>query len=121
MSAGLALISLLILGAFVLRSVPALLVVMPLGGVAWALVAEMPTRGAPLPITPTANFTQGDLVMLADCAGASMLQVTNAGAGAAGSIQHVSGAAGVVPGVVPAEEDATREFGRLQTAVIEVL
>jgi MFS family permease len=38
MSAGLALISLLILGAFVLRSVPALLVVMPLGGVAWALV-----------------------------------------------------------------------------------
>jgi MFS family permease len=38
MSAGLALISVLILGAFVLRSVPALLVVMPLGGVAWALV-----------------------------------------------------------------------------------
>jgi Na+/melibiose symporter-like transporter len=38
MSVGLALISLLILGAFVLRSVPALLVVMPLGGVAWALV-----------------------------------------------------------------------------------
>lgn len=68
-------------------------------GVAWALVAEMPTRGAPLSITPTANFTQGDLVMVADCAGASMLQVTNAGAGAAGSIQHVSGAAGVVPGV----------------------
>ena len=26
-----------------------------------------------------------------------------------------------LPGVVPAEEDATREFGRLQTAVIEVL
>ena len=68
-------------------------------GVAWALVAEMPTRGSPLSITPTANFGLGDLVMVADCAGASMLQVTNAGAGAAGSIQHVAGAAGVVPGV----------------------
>lgn len=38
MSAGLALIAILILGAFALRSAPALLVVMPLGGVAWALV-----------------------------------------------------------------------------------
>jgi hypothetical protein len=55
------------------------------GWQAWALVAEMPTRGSPLTITPTANFALGDLVMVADCAGASMLQVTNAGAGAAGS------------------------------------
>ncbi len=68
-------------------------------GVAWALVAEMPTRASALSITPTANFALGDLVMVADCAGASMLQVTNAGAGAAGTIQHVTGAAGVVPGV----------------------
>jgi len=68
-------------------------------GVAWALVADMATRAAALGITPTANFVRGDLVMVADCAGASMLQVTNLGAGAAGSIQHVSGAAGVVPGV----------------------
>ena len=68
-------------------------------GVAWALVGEMSTRDAALSITPTANFARGDLVMVADCAGASMLQVTNAGAGAAGSIQHVVGAAGVVPGV----------------------
>ena len=38
MCVGLAMISVLILGAFFLRSAPALLVVMPLGGMAWALV-----------------------------------------------------------------------------------
>ena len=76
-----------------------LLVVRRPVGVAWALVAEMANRAAALTITPTANFQTGDLLMVADCAGASMLQATNAGPGAAGSIQHVSGAAGVVPGV----------------------
>ncbi|MDH4390515.1 MAG: PilW family protein [Aquabacterium sp.] len=68
-------------------------------GVAWALVAEMPTRAAALTITPTANFQRGDLLMVADCAGASVLQATNMGPGAAGSIQHVPGAGGVVPGL----------------------
>jgi type IV pilus assembly protein PilW len=68
-------------------------------GVAWALVGEMSDRGAALAITPTANFQRGDLLMVADCAGASMLQATNVGPGAAGSIQHLAGAAGVVPGV----------------------
>jgi type IV pilus assembly protein PilW len=68
-------------------------------GVAWALVAEMANRSAALTITPTANFQRGDLLMVADCAGASMLQATNLGPGAAGSVQHVAGAAGVVPGV----------------------
>lgn len=38
MTTGLLIMALLILGAFVLRSTPALLVVMPLGGAAWALV-----------------------------------------------------------------------------------
>lgn len=76
-----------------------ILVVRRPAGVAWALVAEMPNRAATLTITPTANFQRGDLLMVADCAGASMLQATNLGAGAAGSIQHVAGAGGVVPGV----------------------
>lgn len=76
-----------------------LLVVRRPTGVAWALVAEMPNRAAALTITPTANFLRGDLLMVADCAGASMLQATNVGPGAAGTIQHVAGAAGVVPGV----------------------
>jgi type IV pilus assembly protein PilW len=68
-------------------------------GVAWALVAEMANRTAALTITPTANFQRGDLLMVADCAGASMLQATNVGPGAAGTVQHVPGAGGVVPGV----------------------
>ncbi len=76
-------------------------------GVAWALVAEMPNRTAALTITPTANFQRGDLLMVADCAGASMLQATNVGPGAAGTVQHVPGAGGVVPGV------ATGTLGRL--------
>jgi len=75
-------------------------------GVAWALVGEMANRNAVLTITPTANFQRGDLLMVADCAGASMLQATNLGPGAAGSVQHVAGAGGVVPGV------ATGALGR---------
>lgn len=38
MCAGLAIISVLIFGAFFLRSAPAMIAIMPLGGVAWALV-----------------------------------------------------------------------------------
>ena len=38
MCAGLAIISVLILGAFFLRSAPAMIAIMPLGGIAWALV-----------------------------------------------------------------------------------
>lgn len=38
MCAGLAIMAILILGAFLLRSAPAMLAIMPLGGVAWALV-----------------------------------------------------------------------------------
>jgi len=75
-----------------------ILVVRRPAGVAWALISEMATREAALTISPTANFQRGDLLMVADCAGAAMLQATNIGPGAAGSIQHVAGA-GVVPGV----------------------
>jgi len=68
-------------------------------GVAWALVGEMADRSAALAITPTANFQRGDLLMVADCAGAAVVQATNVGPGAAGSIQHLAGAGGVTPGV----------------------
>lgn len=90
-------------------------------GVAWALVAEMPTRAAALTITPTANFQRGDLLMVADCAGASMLQATNVGPGAAGTIQHVPGAGGVVPGLASANLARTyandARVWRMQTRV----
>ncbi len=90
-------------------------------GVAWSLVAEMPSRAAALTITPTANFQRGDLLMVADCAGASMLQATNVGPGAAGSVQHVAGTGGVVPGV--ATGDLARTYSndariwRMQTRI----
>ena len=90
-------------------------------GVAWALVAEMPNRAAALTITPTANFQRGDLLMVADCAGASMLQATNVGPGAAGSIQHQPGAGGVLPGLATA--NLARTYGndarvwRMQTRI----
>ena len=75
------------------------LVVRRPAGVAWALVAEMATNAAPLTITPTANFARGDLLMVADCAGASMLQASNAAPGTAGRIEHQAGTAGISPGL----------------------
>ena len=68
-------------------------------GLGWALIGEMASPSAPLPITPTANFAQGDLLVVADCGTASVFQATNAAPGAGGSLAHVSGTAGVVPGV----------------------
>jgi type IV pilus assembly protein PilW len=67
-------------------------------GVGWALVGEMSTTSSNLPVTPTGAIVQGDLLMVADCAGASVLQATNAGPGTSGSIGH-SFAAGGTPGV----------------------
>jgi type IV pilus assembly protein PilW len=84
------------LGAAVLGDV---LVVRRPFGVAWSLIGEMATNTAALAITPTAQFAQGDLLMVADCAGSSVIQATNATPGAAGSVAHMAGAAGVAPGV----------------------
>lgn len=72
-------------------------------GVGWSLIDEMASRDAPLTISPTANFQRGDLLMVADCGGASMLQATNSGAGSSGAIEHVAGAAGVSPGVTTSQ------------------
>ncbi|MBP6903181.1 MAG: PilW family protein [Burkholderiaceae bacterium] len=68
-------------------------------GTAWSLIAEMADTTAPLTVTATAQFAKGDLLMVADCAGASVLQATNDGPGAAGSLQHQTAVAGLVPGV----------------------
>jgi type IV pilus assembly protein PilW len=72
-------------------------------GVGWSLVSDMGTRDAALTITPTANFQQGDLLMVADCGGSSVLQATNSGPGPAGSIEHVLSATGLTPGVSTSE------------------
>lgn len=68
-------------------------------GTAWSLIGEMTGNTAALAITPNPAFLQSDLLMVADCAGSSVLQATNAGAGAAGSLAHQTGAGGVAPGV----------------------
>lgn len=90
-------------------------------GVGWALIGEMATRDAPLTITPTANFQRGDLLMVADCGGASMLQATNANPGTAGSIEHVAGAGGATPGVSTSELSRTyandARVWRMQTRI----
>lgn len=75
------------------------LVVRRPAGVAWALVGEMADVNAALTITPTAAFAQGDLLMVADCVGAAVLQASNATPGPSGSIAHVTGTAGLVPGL----------------------
>ena len=68
-------------------------------GVGWALIDQMASPAADLAISPTTGFAQGDLLMVADCSGASVLQATNAGPGAAGVISHNAGAGGGVPGL----------------------
>jgi type IV pilus assembly protein PilW len=91
----------------------------PSGG-GWSLIAEMASTSAALTITPTANFTLGDLLVVADCAGAAVLQATNATPGAGGSIQHTTGG-GAVPGV--ARNALSRAFAndarvwRMQTLI----
>ena len=71
-------------------------------GVGWSLVGEMAATSDALSITATANFTTSDLLMVADCASADVLQATNATPGANGSIAHVVGANAIVPGVATA-------------------
>lgn len=68
-------------------------------GLGWSLIGEQVSVADPLSVTPTANFALGDLLMVADCAGADVLQATNATPGLSGSIAHVAGAGGVAPGV----------------------
>ena len=90
-------------------------------GLGWSLIGEMANTSAPLVITATANFTQGDLLVLADCAGGAVLQATNSAPGTGGSIAHVTAAAGVVPGV--ARNAFTRSYAndarvwRMQTLI----
>ena len=86
--------------ATTLGALPAgdVLVVRRPSGLGWSLIAEMASTSAELTITPTPNFTIGDLLVVADCAGAAVLQATNAAPGAGGSIQHMMGG-GAVPGV----------------------
>jgi type IV pilus assembly protein PilW len=90
-------------------------------GVGWSLTAQMAANTSALTVGVTSNITQGDLLLAADCAGAVVLQATNATPGAAGSIEHVVGAAGVSPGVSTADLGRTLSndalVWRLQTAI----
>ena len=92
----------------------------PIGN-GWALTAEMVNNTDALTVSPTGTIRQGDILLVADCGGATVTQATNANAGAAGSIQHQPGAAGVTPGVTTADlgrpflQDAS--VWRMQTTI----
>ncbi|MDE2613639.1 MAG: PilW family protein [Burkholderiales bacterium] len=75
-------------------------------GTGWSLIAQMADGTSPLTVSATANITQGDVLLVADCAGGAVLQATNATPGALGSIEHVTGVAGVSPGL------AANDLGR---------
>lgn len=70
-------------------------------GTAWALTAEMSSGTSALQVSPTANLATGDILVVSDCNGAAVFQATNATPGA-GSIQHLTGVAGVSPGLASA-------------------
>ena len=68
-------------------------------GSGWALTAEMLNASAAMTVTATATLKKGDLLMVADCGGAAVLQATNDTPGLSGSVEHLVGVAGVSPGV----------------------
>jgi type IV pilus assembly protein PilW len=89
-------------------------------GTGWSLVGEMSSTSGTLPITVNPAFLKGDLLMVADCAGAAVLQATNANPGTSGTIAHTV-AGGGTPGV--ARDALARVFSndaqvwRMQTLV----
>ena len=85
-------------------------------GTGWALTAEMLDGRAPLSITPTADIRRGDLLMVSDCAGAAVLQATNATPGTDGAIEH-SATVSITPGL--STDDLGRPF--LQDALVHRL
>ncbi len=76
-----------------------ILVIRRPNGNGWSLTAEMADANGTLALTATDRFKQGDVLMVADCGGAAVLQATNATPGLSGLIQHAVGAAGISPGV----------------------
>lgn len=82
-------------------------------GSSWSLTAEMSSGTSALTVSPTANITGGDILMVADCAGSAVFQATNATPGASGTIQHATGG-GYSPGL------STNDLGRawLQDATV---
>ena len=83
-------------------------------GTSWALTADMVAKTDNLQIAPTGNFNTGDIIVVADCNASTIIQATNATPGAAGSIAHVTGVAGIAPGVSTSSLD--RPY--LQDAVV---
>lgn len=89
-------------------------------GTGWSLNGQMANGTSPLTITATTSVTQGDLLLAADCAGAVIVQATNANPGASGSIEHTA-ASGQTPGVSTSDVGRTLSndavVWRLQTII----
>ena len=75
-------------------------------GQAWSLIGQMADPQADLPITATANFRKGDLLVVSDCGGGAVFQATNDNPGTAGAIAHDATTTGLTPGL------ATSTLGR---------
>jgi type IV pilus assembly protein PilW len=83
-------------------------------GSSWALTSEMTTGTSDLQVSTPARIATGDILVVADCAGAALFQATNANPGTSGTIEHRTGASAIVPGV------STGDLGRayLQDATL---
>ena len=75
------------------------LVVRRPAGVGWALTAQMATGTSAMSVSATPDISKGDLLLAADCAGAVVLQATNDTPGLLGSVAHLTGVAGISPGM----------------------
>lgn len=72
-------------------------------GSGWALTAQMAAGTSAMSISATPNITKGDLLLAADCAGAVVLQATNDTPGLSSSVAHLTGVAGISPGLSSAD------------------
>lgn len=56
-----------------------------------SLAADMPNSAAPLTVTDPSTFEQGDIIMIADCTSAHLMQITNVVTGS--TLEHAAGGA----------------------------
>ncbi len=70
-------------------------------GQGWALTSEMGDGNDPLTVSAPAPFGTGDLLMVTDCTGAAVLQVSNADPAGTGQLEHVPGGT-LAPGMTTA-------------------
>ncbi len=69
----------------------------------------MSDPSAPVTIKPGSNLKKGDTVMISDCAGSDMFQITSDGPNTSGTLAHAPSVG--APGNVDEDNDNTNKFG----------